>query len=95
MYTIRTPCIGRRLPWARHAYGDIYKDTEFRVPCPGKAEIRFTDAEGNVLFENRYSRPEVTSFVFGKKLPKEGLTCTCTLTDIYGRSKTFEWKDGE
>ena len=58
-------------------------------------EVKVTDAEGNVLFENRYSRPEVTSFVFGKKLPKEGLTCTCTLTDIYGRNKTFEWKDGD
>ena len=34
---------------ARHACGDIYKDTEFRVPGPGKAEIKFTDAEGNVL----------------------------------------------
>ncbi|MBO4563261.1 MAG: NADP-dependent isocitrate dehydrogenase [Clostridia bacterium] len=34
---------------ARHAYGDIYKNTEFRVPGPGKAEIKFTDAEGNVL----------------------------------------------
>ncbi len=34
---------------ARHAYGDIYKDTEFRVPGPGKAQIKFTDAEGNVL----------------------------------------------
>ncbi len=36
---------------ARHAYGDIYKCSEFRVPGPGKAEIRFTDAEGNVLFD--------------------------------------------
>ncbi len=36
---------------ARHAYGDIYKCSEFRVPGPGKSEIRFTDAEGNVLFD--------------------------------------------
>ncbi|NCB30182.1 MAG: NADP-dependent isocitrate dehydrogenase [Clostridia bacterium] len=35
---------------ARHAYGDIYKCTEFRVPGPGKAEISFTDAAGNELF---------------------------------------------
>ncbi len=35
---------------ARHAYGDIYKCTEFRVPGPGKAEITFTDEAGNELF---------------------------------------------
>ncbi len=35
---------------ARHAYGDIYKCSEFRVPGPGKAEITFTDEAGNVLF---------------------------------------------
>ncbi|HHU33589.1 MAG: NADP-dependent isocitrate dehydrogenase [Zhaonellaceae bacterium] len=31
---------------ARHAYGDIYKDVEFRVPGPGKAELVFTSGEG-------------------------------------------------
>ena len=31
---------------ARHAYGDVYKNTEFRVPGAGKAELVFTDAEG-------------------------------------------------
>lgn len=30
---------------ARHAYGDVYKATELRVP-EGKAELVFTDAEG-------------------------------------------------
>ena len=27
---------------ARHAYGDVYKDTEFRIEKPGKAELLFT-----------------------------------------------------
>ena len=31
---------------ARHAYGDVYKATEFRIPGPGKAELRFTGADG-------------------------------------------------
>ena len=30
----------------RHAYGDIYKSTEYRVPGPGKAELVFTPASG-------------------------------------------------
>ena len=35
---------------ARHAYGDVYKCTEYRVPTQGKAELVFTDAEGNESF---------------------------------------------
>lgn len=31
---------------ARHAYGDIYKDVEMKVPA-GKAELVFTDKDGN------------------------------------------------
>lgn len=31
---------------ARHAYGDIYRDTEFRVKGPGKAELVFTGENG-------------------------------------------------
>jgi len=33
---------------ARHAYGDIYKNTEMQVDRPGKAELVFTDRDGNV-----------------------------------------------
>ncbi len=32
---------------ARHAYGDVYKATEFRTEKPGKAELVFTDCDGN------------------------------------------------
>ena len=35
---------------ARHAYGDVYKATEYRVPGEGKAELVFTDKEGNETF---------------------------------------------
>ncbi|HHY60752.1 MAG TPA: NADP-dependent isocitrate dehydrogenase [Clostridia bacterium] len=31
---------------ARHAYGDVYKDVEYRVTKPGKAELVFTAADG-------------------------------------------------
>ena len=32
---------------ARHAYGDVYKCTEFRVPGPGRAELHFTGEDGS------------------------------------------------
>ena len=35
---------------ARHAYGDVYKSTEYRVPGPGKAELVFTDESGKETF---------------------------------------------
>ena len=31
---------------ARHAYGDVYKATEFRIEKPGKAELLFTAQDG-------------------------------------------------
>jgi len=31
---------------ARHAYGDVYKNTELRVPGPGKVELVYTPADG-------------------------------------------------
>lgn len=35
---------------ARHAYGDIYKATEYRVPGKGKAELVFTGEDGKETF---------------------------------------------
>jgi isocitrate dehydrogenase len=32
---------------ARHAYGDVYKASEFRIEGEGKAELVFTDKDGN------------------------------------------------
>ena len=39
---------------ARHAYGDVYKGTEFRVPGPGKAELVFTGADGTEMRQTIY-----------------------------------------
>ena len=38
---------------ARHAYGDLYKAVEYRVPGPGKAELVFTDDHGTELSRGR------------------------------------------
>lgn len=32
---------------ARHAYGDVYKAVEMKVPAAGKAELVYTDTQGN------------------------------------------------
>ncbi len=39
---------------ARHAYGDIYKATEYRVPGKGKAELVFTGENGESFRETIY-----------------------------------------
>lgn len=43
------PCVRnweKPITLARHAYGDVYKNTEIRVESPGKAELVFTAADG-------------------------------------------------
>lgn len=42
-------CWKRPITIARHAYGDIYRTVEYRVECPGKAEMLFTDENGREL----------------------------------------------
>ena len=39
---------------ARHAYGDVYKGTEFRIPGPGKAELVFTGEDGTEMRQTVY-----------------------------------------
>ena len=39
---------------ARHAYGDVYKDTEFRIEKPGKAELLYTSVDGEVSRQTIY-----------------------------------------
>ena len=42
-------CWKKPITIARHAYGDIYRAVEYRVPCAGKAELVFTDESGAEL----------------------------------------------
>ena len=44
-----SPCVRnweKPITIARHAYGDVYKNTEYRVPGPGRAELCFTGEDG-------------------------------------------------
>ncbi len=43
------PCVRnweKPITLARHAYGDVYKNAEMKIPGPGKAELVYTDANG-------------------------------------------------
>lgn len=61
----RTPIVTRRVAphvssWkkpitvARHAYGDLYRGTEYRVPCPGVATLSFRGDDGTEWSEEIY-----------------------------------------
>ena len=44
------PCVRnweKPITIARHAYGDVYKNVEMKISGPGKAELVFTDENGN------------------------------------------------
>ncbi len=46
------PCVKnwkKPITLARHAYGDVYKNVEIRVPGAGKAELVFTGADGQEI----------------------------------------------
>lgn len=48
------PCVRnweKPITLARHAYGDVYKNTEIKVPGPGKAELVFTAEDGSEIRE--------------------------------------------
>lgn len=48
------PCVKnweKPITLARHAYGDVYKNTEIKVPGPGRAELVFTAADGTEIRE--------------------------------------------
>ena len=47
-----TPCVKnweKPITLARHAYGDVYKNTEIKVPGAGKAELVFTGEDGKEI----------------------------------------------
>ena len=64
---------------ARHSYGDLYKDTEFRIEGPGKAELVFTGADGTVQRETVYDfeGPGVLQGCFNKDSSIENFARSC------------------
>ncbi len=64
---------------ARHAYGDIYKATEMKIDRPGKAELVFTDADGNETREliHDFKAPGIIQGVHNLDASIEGFARSC------------------
>ena len=80
---------------ARHAYGDIYKATEMKIDKPGKAELLFTDADGNETREliHDFKAPGIIQGVHNLDASIEGFARSCfnfaldTKQDLWFASK--------
>ena len=64
---------------ARHAYGDVYKGTEYRVLEPGKAELIFTGDSGTTFRETIYDFecPGVLQGLYNKDSSIESFAHSC------------------
>ena len=64
---------------ARHAYGDVYKATEYRVPGPGRAELLFTGENGESFRRTVYDYecPGVLQSMFNKDSSIEAFARSC------------------
>ena len=64
---------------ARHAYGDVYRGTEYRVPEPGKAELVFTGVNGASFRETVYDYecPGVLQSMYNKDTSIKSFARSC------------------
>jgi isocitrate dehydrogenase len=64
---------------ARHSYGDIYKDTEIRVECPGTAELVFRPSNGEEIRKTIYDfeGPGVLQGCYNKDSSIESFARSC------------------
>ncbi len=69
----------RPITIARHAYGDVYRGTEFRIEGEGKAELLFTDKDGNVQRSTIYDFecPGVLQGTYNKDTSIESFAHSC------------------
>ena len=64
---------------ARHAYGDVYKNTEMRIEGPGKAELVFTAADGGVqrMTIHDFDGPGIVQGIHNLDRSIEGFARSC------------------
>ena len=77
-----SPCVKnweKPITLARHAYGDVYKNTEFRVPGPGKAELVFIDENGKEVRQTimQFDGPGVIQGIHNKDNSIESFAKAC------------------
>ena len=72
-------------PWkapitiARHAFGDVYRASEYRVPGPGTAELVFTGADGAQVRQtiHEFAGPGVLQGQFNLDKSIRSFACSC------------------
>ncbi len=64
---------------ARHAYGDIYRNTEMRIPGPGTVELVYTAADGTETREvvHEFSAPGVVQGIHNLDASIESFARSC------------------
>ncbi len=69
----------RPITIARHAYGDVYKNAEIRVPGPGRAELLFTGENGREERRTVYDfeGPGVLQGIYNKDSSIRSFAHTC------------------
>ena len=75
------PCVKnwkKPITIARHAYGDVYENTEIKVPGPGKVELVYTAADGTETRElvHHYDGPGIA----------QGIHNVCSSIESFARS---------
>jgi isocitrate dehydrogenase len=64
----------------RHAYGDVYKNSEFRVPGPGRAELVFTDDRGEETYRgliHEFTGPGIVQSIHNTDASIAGFAKAC------------------
>lgn len=69
----------RPITIARHAYGDVYRNAEIRVPGAGRAELVFTSADGTERREliHEFTSPGVIQGMHNLDASIEGFATSC------------------
>ena len=76
------PCVKnweKPITLARHAYGDVYKNTEIKVPGSGKAELVFTGADDQVIRKTimDFDGPGIIQGIHNKDTSIESFARSC------------------
>ena len=79
------PCVKnwkKPITLARHAYGDVYKNTEMIIPGPGKVELVYTAQDGTETRElvHNYTGPGIAQGMHNLNASIESFARSCLIT---------------